>query len=346
MKKFDVVIGNPPYGNLLTKEEKEYARNNFSCACKGGSTNLYVLFIEKGIKLLRKGGILSYIVPLSITAGESVAPIQRMMLDNFEEIKISSFSDRPCQVFKDASIKVSIILLQNKGKTNNKLFMTKMHRISLIDKKNHITNIKEFLDKQHFIECKDYVKKGRLPKISNEIEKSILTKIFNFKTTIKDFEKQEGKAIYYRTTGGRYFEAIYYRTQNNGYYQYGTTYSTKSSTEAKLLLDSKYCLIIGAILASNLSWYIKQILTDTRSFTKELINDFPIPVENLSQQAINQIEEKYNEYLIDIEKNKIVHKTTSYKNIDNFTEYKLCKSKHIIDQLDDLICPLYNLTKE
>ena len=51
-----------------------------------------------------------------------------------------------------------------------------------------------------------------------------------------------------------------------------------------------------------------------------------------------KINKKYAEYLTDIENNVIHHST--------FKEYKLRKSKKLIDQLDDLICPLYGLTKE
>ena len=51
-----------------------------------------------------------------------------------------------------------------------------------------------------------------------------------------------------------------------------------------------------------------------------------------------QIKNKYEEYLEDIERNVIHHNT--------YKEYKLRKSKHLIDQLDDIICPLYGLTPE
>ena len=56
----------------------------------------------------------------------------------------------------------------------------------------------------------------------------------------------------------------------------------------------------------------------------------------------------YGVYLTDIERNANTRHTTkesSYK-IDSFKEYKIGKSKSIIDKIDDLICPLYGLTQK
>jgi hypothetical protein len=50
--------------------------------------------------------------------------------------------------------------------------------------------------------------------------------------------------------------------------------------------------------------------------------------------------------LADIERNANIRQTTKYANIDSFKEYKIGKSKHLIDQIDNIICPLYGLTKE
>jgi hypothetical protein len=40
------------------------------------------------------------------------------------------------------------------------------------------------------------------------------------------------------------------------------------------------------------------------------------------------------------------HSSTTYANIDSYKEYKIRYSKPLIDQIDDLICPLYALTDE
>jgi hypothetical protein len=48
--------------------------------------------------------------------------------------------------------------------------------------------------------------------------------------------------------------------------------------------------------------------------------------------------------LEDIESNARVRTTTRYAHIDSFKEYKIGKSKYLIDEIDDIICPLYGLT--
>ena len=48
----------------------------------------------------------------------------------------------------------------------------------------------------------------------------------------------------------------------------------------------------------------------------------------------------------DIEANANVRQTTRYANIDSFKEYKIGKSKASIDKIDDIIGPLYGLSKE
>jgi hypothetical protein len=62
---FDVVIGNPPYMILTKNNSKELSSYNklFKSLKKGSSKNIFVLFIEKGIQLLRKNARLSFIVP-------------------------------------------------------------------------------------------------------------------------------------------------------------------------------------------------------------------------------------------------------------------------------------------
>ncbi|MBI4331856.1 MAG: N-6 DNA methylase [Chloroflexi bacterium] len=58
---FDVVVGNPPYVRIqsLGRDEADYYRDQYESAY--GSFDIYVLFIEKGIALLKPGGRLGFI---------------------------------------------------------------------------------------------------------------------------------------------------------------------------------------------------------------------------------------------------------------------------------------------
>jgi len=62
---FDVVIGNPPYVNIYkiaeNSEEVDYFKKKYETAYK--KFDLYVLFIEKGIKLLKNKGTFAFIIP-------------------------------------------------------------------------------------------------------------------------------------------------------------------------------------------------------------------------------------------------------------------------------------------
>src|SRR3989337_3356247 len=58
---FDVVIGNPPYVRQeMLGEFKDYFKNHYEVY--HGVADLYSYFIERGVSLLKNGGIFSYIV--------------------------------------------------------------------------------------------------------------------------------------------------------------------------------------------------------------------------------------------------------------------------------------------
>ena len=77
---FDIVIGNPPYvsSKALPKNDKALYRVLYESAEK--QFDLYSIFIEKGISLLRKKGIISYIVPDSIIGRSNFAKIRNILI--------------------------------------------------------------------------------------------------------------------------------------------------------------------------------------------------------------------------------------------------------------------------
>lgn len=329
---FDVVIGNPPYGGSYKGNEKKYFSSNYKTAetisgVQKGSLDTYTLFIEKGFKCLRRNGNLNYIVPISITSSDSLTGVHRLLENNCEEIKVSSYAVRPQPVFDNAVVNTSILFFKKTETRCKRILSTKMYR------KNNNFSLEYLMSNLEFIDVFNHRLNGRFPKISYDIERKILDKIFAQKTSVGDMIKANGKPIYYRTTGGRYYKVI-------------TNYSTGSTKESSITFDEKLANPIGAILSSNLFFWFYQIYSNNLDLKLYEIESFKIPLEKMTDKLINTIETIYKRYLNDIEANSNVRKTIKYANIDSFREYKIGKSKKIIDKIDDIICPLYSLTKE
>jgi hypothetical protein len=311
---------------------KEYFKKNYQSAktisgTQKGSLDTFTLFIEKGHCVLKTEGNLHYIVPISITSSNSVTGVHNLLENSCSLIKVSSYAVRPQPVFENAVVNTSILFFQKDGKQNEKILATKMYR------KNKNFSLQYLVNNLQFIDVKDIKLVGRYPKISLGIERSILKKIFSQKQKIGDLIIEKGKPIYYRFAGGRYFKII-------------TNYTTNSSAERVIYFDKKIANAIGAILSSNLYFWFYQIFSDNLNLKQYEIDSFGLP--NLNDSVTEILGKQYANYLIDIEKNANIRTTTenSSYNMSEFKEYKIGKSKHIIDKIDDLICPLYGLTKE
>lgn len=111
---FDVIIGNPPYVQLQTMGEMSdvYAKCGFESYNK--SADLYCLFAERGYKLLKENGVLSFIMPnkwMLVDYGKEL----RKFLSKTGLRQILNFGD--IQFFKDATTYVSIFLTQKAEKS-------------------------------------------------------------------------------------------------------------------------------------------------------------------------------------------------------------------------------------
>ena len=329
---FDIVIGNPPYGAKYDNETKRYYKNTYVTAnsirgLQKGSLDTYTLFIELGYNLLRRDGSFAYIVPISLTSSDSLTGVHRILMGNCDTIHISSYAVRPKPVFENAFVNTSILLFQKTGTPCQHLYSTKMHR------RGNEFDLQKLVDNLQFVDVKGQTLYGRIPKIGSEIEKNILNKLFKQKK-LGTLVKTSGSPIIYRFAGGRYFKVV-------------TNYSNGSSAERTIFFaNKKIADAVGCILSSNLSFWFYQIFSDNLNWKTYEIENFTLP--QLSTENVEYLDKLYSRYLTDIEAKANVRTTSgeSTYNVDSFKEYKIVRSKAIIDEIDDYICPLYGLSQE
>ena len=101
---FDIVIGNPPYidsetmTNIMSELRKQYSQI-FTCA--RGNWDMFVIFVEKGIKLCSFVGIYSFILPNKLIAAKYTSKLREQIVAN-DIIEIRDYSRLP--VFINAAV--------------------------------------------------------------------------------------------------------------------------------------------------------------------------------------------------------------------------------------------------
>lgn len=330
---FDIVIGNPPYGAKIPASDKKayqafYQSARTIAGVEKGSVDTYALFIDLGLfHTIQTKGVLCYIVPLAFTSSESMAALHNMMLKDCGIIQVSTYSNRPKKIFDNADQRVSIVLANKTGQQTSELLTTG------VLKRYATTSVREIVDNLHFVNSLDYVRKGRLPKIGQEIESNILQKIFKNDKTLLDYstKKKNDNAVYYRTAGGRYYHVI-------------TNYKTGSTQEKPLYIKNELdSAVVGAILSSNLYFWLSQAYSDNLHLKEYEITMLPIP--EISKEDQEKLAKTYAKYTEDIEKNSII-KQGNYNTISEFKEYRVRMSKQIIDEFDRILKKAYGFTNE
>ncbi|HEU4966403.1 MAG TPA: DNA methyltransferase [Candidatus Saccharimonadales bacterium] len=330
---FHIVIGNPPYGAKMSAADKKryttfYESAKTEAGGLRGSSDTYSLFTDMGLyHAIASTGILCYIVPLAFTSSESMSKLHSMLFKDCSLIQVSTYSNRPKKIFDNADQRVSIVLANKTGGSTSQLLTTG------VLKRYASTSVRDIIANLHFVNSIEFVKTGRLPKIGSDIELHILRKLFNNQKTLGDYilKKKTDNVIYYRAAGGRYYHII-------------ANYKTGSTQEKPLYLkDDLPSGVAGAMLSSNLYFWLSQAYSDNLHLKEYEITMLPIP--EISDELKAALESVYKKYTDDLEKNAVI-KNGNYKTIAEFKEYRARLSKPLIDQFDRLLQEAYGLTDE
>ena len=283
-----------------------------------GSLDSFSLFIDLGYQLLHSGGNAIFIVPLSVTASDAMTGLHRLLINHCDDIYVSSYGDRPRRIFESAEQQVSIIGFRKSGNMATKIMATH------INKRYSDESLWLILDNLKFVNTLHHIRNGRIPKIGEEIELGILSKLECCATTLKDMYERQGSSIYYRKAGGRYYKVI-------------TKSPTHSSAEGELNVNSRYQNLVGAALSSNLFYWFWLIHSDWHNLRSSELEMFPIPFKSFSDKDLDRITTLYDTYLNDLYSKSQTTRT-------GLKCFFARQSKKHIDAIDKFLGGKYGLT--
>lgn len=119
---FDVVIGNPPYGAKFSKKDKVLLSQKYPTVPDFESADF---FVDRSGELLRKEGILSFIIPNMFMSNVFAKKYRLTLLENWDFIEIDNLSN--IDIFESAKVRNCIVFF----KKNTLGFTSKLSKLTV-----------------------------------------------------------------------------------------------------------------------------------------------------------------------------------------------------------------------
>ena len=111
--RFTHLVGNPPYVRVQHLEQSGRRRIAGRWQVIRGATDLFLVFYELGLRLLRSGGTLGYIAPSSWLRSDSGAALRRLLATSHQVSRIIDFGEH--QVFGEVTTYTAITIIRKDG---------------------------------------------------------------------------------------------------------------------------------------------------------------------------------------------------------------------------------------
>lgn len=105
---FDIVIGNPPYGSVLSSSDKKYLSTKYPNVPDYEISNY---FISDAKRYLKENGYLSFIIPNMVLTNVNAKKYRKELLNNWYEMEIVNLSEK--DYFESAVVRNIILQVSN-----------------------------------------------------------------------------------------------------------------------------------------------------------------------------------------------------------------------------------------
>lgn len=271
---------------------------------------------------------------MSVFVNKRTTSARDLIRKNMSLTEVSFFGTRPSKIFNDVEIRVSILIGKKDEPeksgvihTTEAIKFTKEQRQTLLENLRFESSEGLLLSKK--IGLRENNQDALLPKVGQKRIRNILLKLKEISENkiIEDMIIEGKYKIEYRKTGGYWLTSL-------------EKYPYKSTMVDEITFkDSLHRDFILLVLNSSLFYLFWSTYGNLRHLKVGNLKKFPIPEDekiNQNKTKIMTLKEKLMKSLL----------KSFIKDKGRVGEFNIAICKNVIDEVDDFICPLYNLTKE
>ncbi len=331
---FDVIIGNPPYVEY-SKVKGEYTIKGYQSLSCG---NLYAFMVDRSMILLNGHGSFGFIVPISLVCTQRMEALQRIIYENSEGVWLSNYAERPSKLFVGAEVLLTIAITRARKNGKTYLFSTSFIKWSSEERPTLFNRIT-------YSPVNGNPKSYVFPKLGFMTEISILNKIIkNNSKLIRHLRKSSKYPLYYRIGGGRYWKIF---TNFQPQFMLNGKKDTSSRENYLYLDNARLRDAVISILSSSLFYWYFILTTNCRDLNPSDLNEFPINLDNLTNEAILELTSLCRRLMDDFQENsEMKEKTSSLTGHIVYQEFYPRLSKPVIDEIDRVLAKHYGFTDD
>lgn len=136
--KPDVLALNPPYRKLKALEAERYRWVHEDIIEK--QPNIYGLFINRSLQIVRTGGLIGLLTPTSFLSGQSFSKLRTKLLAQARTLQVDMLSDRSA-MFIDVQQETAITILR---RCKPRKVQSDTAQVNVLDSKGHFSSIGKY----------------------------------------------------------------------------------------------------------------------------------------------------------------------------------------------------------
>jgi hypothetical protein len=331
---FDVIIGNPPYVEYKDVKQQYQVRGFETLPCG----DLYAFVLERTYELLAFKGRIGQIVPISVFGVDGFSTLQQLTLRKLNSVWVSSFANRPAQMFDGAQKRLTIMVGHRESVDKPLIFTTRYHRWHREEREVLLSTKLEYVPRpERFI-----VFPGSLEKLGNNVEVNTFLKLAARKERLEDvlLEEKDGHELVYTRKFG-YFLAFLDAVPEIREIGTGKRRLPSELKTLSFASDDHLMCAIAALTSSTFFWFWNA-LSDCRNLNRRDLLAFPLCPSSLSSHCRSRIASIGRKYLSALRDSSRFMIKSGLK-IETF-DYASCKA--VIDEIDSELSTVFGFDAE